>query len=378
MRIDRISYALLTLGLVATGLTPAHAQVFTPLLDTVSFSQSLGTTAAGGALFVSGNDNVISASETGTSVGTLRRFNADTGVLIGVSGQLTVANQSTTYLRTYSPEGDRLTGSYTTTWALGSLAPVTGTLQSFTSPNDSTYNSQNSWSTLALNGQALDTFVGAAPVTSRLTSTLEINRSEITDPKKANGIIQGYLVPSDNTSVANAIAGSATLDVSYRYLNHSNATFFDGVTQTDVLDAALTSGAGRQFVVAGLGASTSTTLMDFVGYSCTGSAADCASFKIDLSFSNVAAGTQVGGSILLDPNSALGTHNASFVLQFRDDDGTGSAATQRFNTLTINASGNNVAAVPEPHSAAMLLAGLGAIACMSRRRRRASDQVAKL
>ncbi len=102
--------------------------------------------------------------------------------------------------------------------------------------------------------------------------------------------------------------------------------------------------------------------------------------RIPVRTAGIAAGKalfKIGTVFTDDP---VGNYTADFQLTYKDE-AVGAANSRKldsFAMLRVESGVTAVTAVPEPHSAAMLLAGLGAIGWMSRRRRSSRDQVAKL
>ncbi|MBK6850994.1 MAG: PEP-CTERM sorting domain-containing protein [Burkholderiales bacterium] len=160
--------------------------------------------------------------------------------------------------------------------------------------------------------------------------------------------------------------------MNFNYLAHSAASFASG-TQAVASKSLQFQGAGsRGFDIFALG-DNHTTLMDFSGVTPTCISGACDQFTLDFTGANDSfAGAVMHGTLT---NKGTASGSAIFAFTFVDDTAVGVG--QHSQTLTLTAV-SSVTAVPEPHGAAMLLAGLGAIGWMSRRRRSTRDQVAKL
>jgi hypothetical protein len=179
-----------------------------------------------------------------------------------------------------------------------------------------------------------------------------------------------------------ALTGSVSMQ--YSYLHHAQASFAGGsINQTDTgpeiyFDQFNKAGDALDLTVTAGGKAGDTTGLEFRGVAtCVKGACGAFGLTFAPSFADVVAGTsnnRLGSVTLLgDP----GNYAAVYAFTFWDTAGTGATNSQKSHIVTLTIE-SGVPAVPEPHSAAMLLAGLGAIGWMSRRRRSAKDQVAKV
>jgi hypothetical protein len=361
--------------------TLALAQVL-PLADvTESFVQNLSVKG----LFAAGDTGDVSAFSFQPVDHSITGFDSSNGVLIGVSGLLTLRNQAGTFLRIYSPEKPQaLTGDLSTVWRLGSQASGSLTFASVSQAGDAFYTHTGAWNAVSFNVGSSDAFVAGStsvPATSNLSTAITVTRQGITDPKDAKGQFQGYLsATSDPKTSKEALNASVDVKLTYNYLQHSTSTFLvdqggSSLGDTPAIDFDVGLKNSTSFRIGNVG-DASTSSLFFLGASCIGSDAACNAYKFstESSFSSLAAGASVAGLFTFDAVKSGGSTDATVTLTFRD--AMGAEASRRNTTLAINVYG--VAAVPEPHGAAMLLAGLGAIGWMSRRRRSARDQVAKL
>jgi hypothetical protein len=349
-----------------------------------------------------GATNPTLATNTGSSTTSIDAFNANLGVLTGVSGTLTVLNPSTSFLTSAVPSVASQ-AAITSTWSLGGIASAATVMAVATQPrNDPIYVSSNSWSNIVLSGGAnpavLNGFVGSTPLTSSVSSRLDVALSTIAEERAyqaafatyiANGSkgkkptepwagnnnvsIAGYITKTGATADTNAIDPQVSAAVTYTYLNHANASL---VSTADVyLGAKVTS----VDLLAKNTADANATGFD-VSVKCIDG--DCPNFQFTpgLSFSNIASGTKYTGLSLgqFSVVGDLGNYTSTFAITFSDTAGIGASTSRWTHTTNLTVESGIAPAVPEPHSAAMLLAGLGAIGWMSRRRRSARDQVAKL
>jgi hypothetical protein len=179
-----------------------------------------------------------------------------------------------------------------------------------------------------------------------------------------------YTASADRTGASGATsatitAGTATQALTYTYLQHANASFGSGADLNTLSLAA--TGAGTSFDIYALAntlGAANTTRLDALSFSCV---SGCGAFQLNLaSFGDLVAGSGVGGSVKLLATAA-GSYAGQYLLSFMDDTAVGVG--QKQNTLTLNVSGFVAAPVPEPETYALLLAGLGAMGFISRRRR---------
>lgn len=285
------------------------------------------------------NNGTAGTAVSGTAAVSTAQFDTANGVLTGVaatldtSGTLTRTNRSGTATATAS-------------WTVG------GSTVNSSAGWASTTGTQSSFAQLSNAGGSfnLADFAGTGSVAGSVTYSAQANKADT-----RNGATQASLT------------ATAQQNLVYSYLYHSNASFTAG-TDSNSLNLTGLNGAGSAFniyALAGLSAAN-TIAMDGATVSCTG---NCAAFSLSpLTINHLAANGNASGSAALIASTA-GSYSASYLLTFKDDVGTVGVG-HASNTLTLNVSGN-VAAVPEPETYAMFLAGLGAMGFLGRRRKSA-------
>ncbi len=374
-------HALITTALLAVISTGSQAQADYSL---DALHQALAANSNGFALVASRLD-AVSATASGSFSSGFAGFDVSRGVLVGVSATLQVTNPDTTFLQTFSEERHDIDASFSSNWILSSTNGPTvqtgnQTLINLIAGNDKTFLGTNQWSqtslTQSVSGAALNTFV-ADKVTSTTSSTVGI---AITDSKPLNGTLQAFLHDSGSPFTGSATFSDATVDVTYSYLEHASVGL--GMADLNRLDANARS--VDVLVTGQSGTTTESVGFDFDatgGVQCSdddGVSCKHFAFAPDAdSFANIAAGTELklGSVSLLD---TAGNYRARYSVTIWDTAEVGASLSRRSQTVSFGVESGAVTAVPEPHGAAMLLAGLGAIGWMSRRRRSTRDQVAKL
>lgn len=333
-------------------------------------------------------NNTRSTSSTGqfdsfaTQTVVFDKFTQATGVLTGVSGNVSVTGgsvtlsaagtQAATGTPQYSATGNLWLRSYITVSgtgggeknfivgsALGSLNETrtiscNGSAACFPtgvtnlSQNTSLTNTDTTWLSPSGSAAAADLghYVGAAGTT--INTSFRVQNS-VTLPATFAGIT--------GRSVTQTVSGlSGTESLTYSYLRHANASFSSGANTDE-----RTIAAGSGFSIFNLG-DASTTKLDYVTRQCV--SGDCNAFTLTLaSFQDLAGGSSVAGTTALTA-FATPTSTATYRLTFSDDTAVGVASTRTQNTMLLT-----VAAVPEPSEWAMLAAGLMVIGFIARRRR---------
>jgi hypothetical protein len=323
------------------------------------------------------SDSVFANSST-TQSQSFQQFNANTGVLTGVTSGI-IFNSGTLNLSTSGTQSSNGSGQPQLTVqgsvAIDSTLPgiqlnATDSLQisctgnggskcfsaSISVPITGTKNSTWSRSSTTIDANSLNNYVGGSTVGSTVTVSNKVSAS---NPKKIDNATATLSVP--------AISGSQTL--SYSYLNHANASF-NNVNNVDVLNTDVTNGA-ISFSVSNLGTFADTAKLGFLGFSCiTG---NCGAFSPTGQGSLLLSGGEsfTNGVIGFSDKATAGNYSAKFGLLFRDYTTGASAPNTLFdNSLILNVNGNvAVAAVPEPETYLMLLAGLSVIGFKISRRK---------
>lgn len=318
-------------------------------LGGAAFAQAT-TTVSGTAVATSPNPTITATDNTtnsvpgtavsGTASVSTAQFDTANGVLTGVAATLETSGN---LVRATNRAG---TATAAASWT------VDGSTVNSPAGWASTTTTQSSFAQLSNAGGAftLANFAGTGSVAGSVTYSAQVNKTDT-----ANGATQANLTVT------------AQQNLVYSYLYHSNASFTAG-SDSNSLNLTGLNGAGSAFdiyALAGLSAAN-TIAMDGATVSCTG---NCAAFSLSpLTISNLAANGSASGSAALIASTA-GSYSASYLLTFQDDAGTAGVGHAN-NTLTLNVSGN-VAAVPEPETYAMFLAGLGAMGFLGRRRKSA-------
>jgi hypothetical protein len=358
----------------------AQAQTNTQSLPTQSILvRSSIANAVGGPSFNSTSSSSVS----------VQMFNSANGVLTGASVALTVDPGSNLNVLNSDAGGKdssaqlNLFGSLTQAWSTSNCNVQSGCL-SF-SQIASTLNTQS-------NGTASSPVQLLAPllISSTQASTIGAyvaNTSGAVQTIRIDTVLLGSIAGQQKSIVASVNPGTSysptppdlrgSLTMTYSYLNHSNASFALGASGSADLNAMTLNlgpaGATADFTVVALGSSANTTDLSFgkTPVTCTGA---CDQFSLSTaSFATLLAGGSESGTVTYLGAGLGKAGSATYTFTFDDVASKGATASQRSNSLTLT-----VTAVPEPHNAAMFLAGLGAIGWMSRRRRSAKDQVAKL
>ncbi|MEY4751170.1 MAG: hypothetical protein RIQ60_3384 [Pseudomonadota bacterium] len=389
MRFVQISALALAVATLFAGPALAQSALTAP---TVTLTQDTFNTVQPAVVMPDGG--MVAKSIADSSTASFASFQSSLGVLTGVQASLQVVNPpydaknpnpGSRFLLANNQENSDVTTRLTTTWQLGSAAnSFNGTLMTFSTAKDSTQSSGNAWQSLTFAPSGLAAFVDQGAVTSKLNTTLTLDAP--IKGKNSDGSID-YSKKFTQTSLTNAPSLSqdtivtslpVKLSIGYSYLLHSNASFAQALDQ-DTLNLNFAQ-AGSQALsihalagkVSGVSAAGNTTLLDMTGVSCSGA---CANYQLNFtSFGDLVAGGAQGGNIAY----LGGGGNATYTFSFSDNTAVGVSNTASTHQQLVV----NVTAVPEPHGAAMLLAGLGAIAWLGRRRRVAdpepAPQLAKL
>lgn len=385
----QFSGSVLSVGL---GLLISGAVLAQPAATTSTQSISVSSLHQG---FATSSNGPASTLQT-TSIA-IQGFDTDRGVLVGASASLAI--DPGYYLSVWKRDHSRSLGSNVQT--IWSLDPswanlVTATSNCGTScgrifvqgpsldalktdfatvPVNSPSASSQTYSQTAVLQSLLKPAAGVASPTVRVDTTINVGGDGGND---ATVTVGPGLEPNAQNAAdlplprPGQAALSGALSVNFNFLAHSAASFSAGTEIAAAKTIGFQATGSQGFDIFALGDSH-TTLMDFGGVTSTCISGACDQFTLDFAGANdTFAGGVMHGTLT---NKGTASGSATFAFKFIDDTAVGVG--QRSNTLTLTAV-SSVTAVPEPHSAAMLLAGLGAIGWLSRRRRSNRDQVAKL
>jgi hypothetical protein len=333
------------------------------LLSGSAWAQTQTTATTGVVLSQSAlsvNDSSANGIPTGSLVTnsanvTRSQFNANTGVLTGVSANLNATAETTAL--TLNTNGNALaTGSVVTTWSLGGSNSA---VLNSTSRNSNGTTNDRTWENSSISASAanLNAFVGAGNVANYTFSTQVL-------ADKTGGGNGGSATASITNSPLNAVHS-----LTYTYVSHANASF-----------AAFSDVNALAYDFGNVGSNTSVN-HSFNVFSLTGIGLGNSLVSISrLGGSGPNIFSVTGGSVgALSSASFMATLNAQNPLVL-----TNYSETYRItfadNTSTLTAFASNsvrqnyiditlTAAVPEPGTYAMILAGLGTIGFVIRRRR---------
>lgn len=345
LRSTRSTAPLLASLLAVCAATPAFAQTALTQTTSLSAQQLLGP---GGMVVTdsslgSNTATVISRTEHAS----LARFDQATGVLVGVRGRVQVDSDTTLFL-SGPPNGNYVgTGRVSTVWTLQPGVTATAVLANLGIDDDNTFAQTSTWADLVYNGSAAawGSFLGSDPLQTSLTTSLLAGKS-------ANSNSAEHRIA---TSTSDTL--TASLSLQYSYLQHASAGFdANGTTDLHLNVAA----GGADFSLYALGDALHTTQLDLLGVGCVSGACDAA--VLGLGLQDLAAGQSASFHI------GAGAGNATYALLLGDNRQVGAADSQRSQTLNLTVSA--LSAVPEPSSPAQLLAGLGSLGLLARRRAR--------
>ncbi|MGB4065538.1 MAG: PEP-CTERM sorting domain-containing protein [Azonexus sp.] len=364
--------ALATALLGCAGVAQAQLNTSTA---TSAFSGSASASAtASSVLSATGTNNNAAIATVG-----IGQFDSTTGVLVGANIQLNserLQSISGTGSKNNGPGRDANgSGSSTAAFsasgasgAFGTPATVagsgcslamgpTGAISCNWSPTTSAVTTN---ATAAVSASNLNDYVGNG--STGVTLTLPSLQATSTLSR-----IQGQASSSTSTYT---VSWSGNLQASYDYLLHAAPSFASGSALSSLtLDfGTVTQGASvspLSFSLFNL-ADANRAGLDLDSVSGSG---DTSKMTTSLAaFTDLAQGGSSTYSVWLD-TTTTGSFSARYVLNLSDAD-IGASATRSTHQLEINLVGN-VAAVPEPETYAMLLAGLAIVASMARRSKRA-------
>lgn len=238
-----------------------------------------------------------------------------------------------------------------------SVTDVTGSTAQWA--NSDRYNINGSATTQA----QLDALYGSGKAKGTVKETLSISK---TDATKRTLTVDNRT--TDGKHDSNPIA---TITYEYTSVNHANGSFNSGTADSNTLNLSFndvlagTSPAGAGFDLYNLVGSYGLQIKSIVY---TGDALFTVG-GIGTGTTNLAAGSFVSGTVGFAGSNVAGDYSGTWLITVADSAagiGAGKNVTST-GVLTLNV-GAHVVAVPEPSSYAMLLAGLGLMGGIARRR----------
>ncbi len=330
----------------------------------IQVTQSAAITPIFNSVFDTSAGGTPTTTPVATRALSFNPFDADTGVLTGVSSRLSftagLLSLGASGTLASAPSGNpsySSNGSASASSNLPGLAglfgPINDTLSNSCSGlgavkcfasaganlsgNASLQKVDTSWlsPTATVDVASLDAYVGALPLSSTLSVTNSVsltNAFKISNPRAALELT--------------GLAGTQLL--TYSYLHHANASFDNDF---DLNALALDVSANPfGFSVFNLGDESDTTKMDGATISCM--SGDCAAFDVLLpTFDNlIADGGGVDGSAAFKA-IVPGTYSATFAIVSSDDTSVGASTSRRPTSLFLNL---QATLIPEPDTLALL------------------------
>lgn len=359
----------------------AIALIGTSGIANAQLTSTSGPAAFGGSASVTATASSVAsatASSNNAPIATVGvgQFDAATGVLVGATLQV-----DSTRAQTISGSGTKGGGPARTANGSGSSTAgfsASGASTTFTpavtvagsgcslgmgmmGPNSCTWGPAGS--TTATSGSAtvasgnLDSYVGAGSTNVALTLP----------SMQATSTLSATQGPASSSKSTYTVNWSGNVQANYSYLLHA-APSFGGASNSLTLDfGTLTQGTGASSLGFSLYnvADPNRVGLDLDSFATVGNAGN--NFSTNLAnFANLSQGGSQSFLAWLD-TSSVGQFSTQYVLSLSDAD-VGASSTRGSYQLTLNVVGN-VAAVPEPETYAMMLAGLGLVGGMARRRR---------
>ena len=370
MNVKLISLAIALIG--ASGVS--HAELSSTSGSSFAGSASVTATANSVASATSSNNNAAIAT---VGVG---QFDAATGVLMGASVQV-----DSSRTQTISGVGSKNNGPGRDASGSGSSTAsfsASGVSNSFSTP----ITAAGSGCSLASGPTgAISCNWGPVNVAGAASNALaNVNSANLNDYVGAGSVDVALSLPSlqatstlsrtqgqaSSSTSTYAVNWSGNVQANYSYLLHA-APSFDVQAQSSSLTL--------NFGTVGQGSSVESLFfslynmadpnrvgLDLDSFTASG---DSGKFTTDLaSFTSLEQGLNQSFLVGLD-TSSVGSFSAHYLLTLSDAD-VGASGTRSSYQMELNLVGN-VAAVPEPESYAMLLAGLGLLGAIARRRRAA-------
>ena len=333
----------------------AYAATATATSTTINPGRATDTTTGSSA----------TAGDVGNGSFTIDKFNSAGGVLTGVSFSTTFAQEAITFS---SSSSSSATGY---AYGVGGFSVATGA-----NTVSGTATSLNTSSVSGVkNGTNKTGTIAAYTATASATTQAQLNYfySSGTVNGTVNEVLYSNLTTGSSLAANNATDRTATITATYTTVNHANGAFGSGAANT------LTYSFGD--IANGAAAATySFDLYNALGsyglqvVSVTPSANNIFALGGIAGTSNLAAGSFAQGTVGMAGQTLAGLYTGSWNIVVADSAlGIAAGRTMSANeTLTLNVSANVLSAVtpvPEAQTYAMLLAGLGLMVTITRRRR---------
>lgn len=369
MNAKLISLAIALIG--ASGIARAE---LTTSSGATAFSGSASVTAtANSATSATATNNNAAIATVGVA-----QFDASTGVLMGATVQLDSSRTQTISgvgSKNNGPGRDA-NGSGTSTASLSAAGvsnsfttPITAAGTGCTLAMGATGAISCSWGPVSVPGTS--TNVSASVDSANLNSYVGTGSTSVAlslPSLQATSTLSRTQGQASSSSTTYTVNWTGSVQTNYSYLLHAAPSFSTGVQNSSLtLDfgtlALGSTSPSLSFMLYNL-TDPNRVGLDLDSFAVTG---DAGKFSTNLAgFANLAQDGAQSFLAGLD-TSSVGNFSAHYILTLSDAD-VGASSTRSTYQMELNLVGN-VAAVPEPETYAMMLAGLGMIGAIARRRK---------